>query len=59
MKFLRATIGVKRTDKIRNDVIRNELKVDNLNNTIKNYGEKWYAHIEGMDKRTLGRPRKR
>ena len=53
MKFLRATMGIKRSDKIRNDVIRNELKVDNLNNTIKNYREKWYAHIERMDDNRL------
>ena len=28
--ILRAIMGVKRSDKIRNDIIRNELKVDNL-----------------------------
>ena len=36
MKFLRTTMGVKRSDKVRNGVMRNELKVDNLNNIIKN-----------------------
>ena len=36
IKFLRS-MGVKRLDKIKNDVTRNLLKVDHLNNTIKNY----------------------
>ena len=44
MRFLRTRIEIKRPDKIRNVIIRDELKVENLNYI--NYREKWYNPIK-------------
>jgi hypothetical protein len=74
MKFLREIIGKTRRDRIRNDDIREQLKVDNIKIDIEKNRLRWYGHImrmadERIPKRTLemklrgrrprGRPRTR
>jgi hypothetical protein len=74
MKFLREIIGKTRRDRIRNDDIREQLKVDNIKIDIEKNRLRWYGHVmrmadERIPKRTLemtlrgrrprGRPRTR
>jgi hypothetical protein len=74
MRFLRATLGVTRQDRLTNEAIRKTLKVDNLNDTISKYTDNWFNHLTHMnhscfpcymlsykptEKRSLGRPRRR
>lgn len=74
MKFLRQVKGCTRRDRIRNDAIREELSIYNMNVKLKEYRGKWKEHLQRMDdsrlpkkifayepkgKRSLGRPRKR
>jgi hypothetical protein len=58
MKFLREIIGKTRRDRIRNDDIREQLKVDNIKIDIEKNRLRWYGHImrmadERIPKRTL------
>ena len=74
MKFLRSVKRCSRLDRIRNENIREELKIYNLNERIEENREKWKEHLNRMEneripkiirgyrpkgKRSLGRPRKR
>ncbi|XP_039281346.1 uncharacterized protein LOC120350716 [Nilaparvata lugens] len=74
MRFLRSVKGCTRLDLLRNEDIREELKVEPLNEEIKKYRNRWKAHIDRMPtgripvkalnyrpagKRDVGRPRKR
>jgi hypothetical protein len=74
MKYLREILGKTRRDKIRNDDIREQLKVDDIKNDIERNRLKWYGHVmcmadERIPKRMLemklsgrrprGRPRTR
>lgn len=45
MKFLRAVSGYKLSDQRRNEDIRHELNIFNLNDKIKEYREKWIEHL--------------
>lgn len=73
MRYLRAVKGVTRKDKIRNEVIRQDLKVEPIIETIKRQKMKWFGHMIRMEetrqtkrvwrarqthKRGRGRPRK-
>jgi uncharacterized GH25 family protein len=49
MRFLRATSGVTRQDRLTNEAIRKTLKVDNLNDTISKYRDNWFNHFTHMD----------
>jgi hypothetical protein len=74
MRFLRATSGVTRQDRLTNEAIRKALEGDNLNDTISKYIDNWFNHFTHMDhghfprymlsykptgKRNLSRPRNR
>ena len=74
MRFLRSVAGYRLTDRKRNCEIREELKVTELNETIKNYRVQWKDHLDRMNnkripkiayryrpngKRGLGRPKSR
>ena len=74
MRFLRKVKGCSRRDHIRNETIREELEIFNINERINDYKEKWKNHINRMDstriphlihkyqprgRRDVGRPRKR
>jgi hypothetical protein len=49
MRFVRATLGVTRPDRLTNEAIRKTLKVDNLNDTINKYRDNWFNHFTHMD----------
>ena len=74
MKFLRPIAGYTRLDKKRNIDIRQQLNIEELNNTIINYRTNWKYHVNRMTenripkaalrykpqgKRKPGRPKKR
>ena len=73
MRFLRGVKGCSRIDRIRNEMIRQEVQVFNLNEKIKFNRNTWQEHLERMqqyritvkarkykprERRNLGRPRK-
>lgn len=73
MKYLRAVKGVTRRDKIRNQKVREDLKVEPILEYMDRQKMKWFGHITRMgenrqvkrvwlarttDKKTRGRPRK-
>ena len=74
MRFLRSVVGVTRKDQVRNEDIRQSLKICSLNHKITKYRKNWKSHIERMDNdripksiykyqpngfRRIGRPKKR
>ena len=74
MKSLRLIKGVTKFDRLRNDDIRKELKVDSVLDIIERSRLRWYGHVKRMDeerypkkyldwrppgRRPVGRPRKR
>jgi hypothetical protein len=74
MKFLRSVKGCTREDKIRNEEIREELRIFNISEKIQGYHDRWVEHLERMvngrfsrealhyttkGRRDPGRPRKR
>jgi hypothetical protein len=48
MKFLREIIGKTRTDRIRNDNIREQLKVDDIKTDIEKNRLRWYGYVMRM-----------
>ncbi|KAJ4428996.1 hypothetical protein ANN_25992 [Periplaneta americana] len=73
MRFLRRVKGCTRRDLIRNEDIRKELNIYNINEKVEDYEEKWKEHLSRMDneripaliqqyqpkgKRDIGRSRK-
>jgi hypothetical protein len=48
MKFLRGILGKTRRDKIRNNDIREQLKVDDIKHDMKRKRLKWYGHAMRM-----------
>jgi hypothetical protein len=48
MKFLREILGKTRREKIRNDDIREQLKVDDIKNDIERKRLKWCGHVMRM-----------
>lgn len=74
MRFLRSTAGYSLRDRKRNEDIREELKIFNITDKIKDYRQQWKEHLERMEhdrlpkiyyryrakgRRSLGRPKKR
>ena len=74
MRVLRLIYGVTRRDRVRNEVIRQTLKVESVLTIIERNLLRWYGHVERMPdsrdvkrihkwkpnkKRPIGRPRKR
>lgn len=56
MKYLRRVLGVTRRDRIRNDTIREQLKVQPVAKWIENCQLRWYGHLKRMeDKRPVKR----
>jgi hypothetical protein len=55
MKFLREILGKTRRDKIRNDDIREQLKVDDIKNYIERNRLKWYGHVMRMSEERIPR----
>ena len=53
MWFLRAVKGCTRLDRIRNDDIRAELRMQPLNAKIKSYRNRWKEHVERMPARRI------
>lgn len=73
MKYLRGVKGITRRDKVRNETVRQELKVEPIIRTIERQQLKWLGHMVRMDeerqpkrvwqaraaqKRARGRPRR-
>ena len=73
MKYLRRIKGITRRDRVRNEVVRQELKVEPILKKIYKQQLKWYGHLMRMNdsrpvkkvwqarmtgKRKRGRPRK-
>jgi stalled ribosome rescue protein Dom34 len=48
MKFLREILGKTRRDKVKNDDIREQLKVDDIKYDIERNRLKWYGHVMRM-----------
>jgi hypothetical protein len=48
MKFLREILGKTRRHKIKNDDIREQLKVDDIKYDIERNRLKWYGHVMRM-----------
>lgn len=56
MKYLRKVKGVTRTDKIKNEIIREELGAEPVNAIIERQELRWFGHLVRMNKE---RPTKR
>jgi hypothetical protein len=55
MRFLRSVKGYTRLDKIRNEVIRKELKISGMQDVISKHKQNWINHIERMDNTKLSK----
>jgi hypothetical protein len=49
MRFLRSVKGCTREDKIRNEEIREELRIYNSSEKIEDYHDRWVEHLERME----------
>ncbi|XP_075213729.1 uncharacterized protein LOC142319938 [Lycorma delicatula] len=49
MRFLRAIIRITRKDKVRNDEVRQQLNIFNLNGKIIENRNNWKQHVDQMD----------
>jgi uncharacterized Fe-S cluster-containing protein len=45
MKFLRGILGKTRRDKVRNNDVREQLKVDDIKHDMERNRLKWYGHV--------------
>lgn len=74
MRYLRSVAGISRLEHMRNEEIRNELQIEELNQLVKDYQSKWMHHLDRMEeerfpkiafqyrpegRRDVGRPRLR
>ena len=55
MKMLRFAMGVTRKDKIRNEYIKNTVKVERLRMKMREGRLRWYGHIMRRDQKYVGR----
>ena len=55
MKMLRFAMGVTRKDKIRNEYIRNTVKVEQLGMKMREGRLRWYGHVMRRDQEYVGR----
>ena len=55
MRMLRFAMGVTRKDKIRNEYIRDIVKVEQLGVKMRERRKKWYGHVMRRDKEYVGR----
>jgi hypothetical protein len=53
MKFLRAAVGKNWRDRIRNMYIRGELKMEGIQNQIKQIRLRWFGHVKRMDEHRI------
>jgi len=53
MCFLRGVTGYTRLDKIRGEVIRNELQISGIQDVRLKYKQNWINHLERMDNTRL------
>ena len=53
MRFLRSVKGYTRLDKIRNEVIKKELKISGIKDVKSKYKQNWINHLERMDNTRL------
>ena len=53
MRFLRSVKGYTRLDKIRSEVIRNELEISGIQDVRLKYKHNWINHLERMDNTRL------
>lgn len=74
MRYLRAIKGITRRDRIRNEIVRTELKVEPILSNIERQHLKWFGHLirmedqrqpkriwqtKAQERRTRGRPKKK
>jgi hypothetical protein len=50
MIFFKSVKGCTREDKIRNEEIREELRIYNISEKIQDYHDRWVEHLERMEK---------
>ena len=55
MKMLRFAMGVTRKDKIRNEYIRSNVKVERLGMKMREGRLRWYGHVMRRDQEYVGR----
>ena len=55
MKMLRFAMGVTRKDKIRNEHIRNTVKIERLGMKMREGRLRWYGHVMRRDQEYVGR----
>ncbi|KAL1447828.1 hypothetical protein WDU94_001914 [Cyamophila willieti] len=55
MRMLRWSCGVTRLDRIRNEVIRNKIKVTEVSKKIQERRLQWYGHVERRDESYIGK----
>jgi hypothetical protein len=48
MSFLRAVKGCIRQNGLRNEDIRNELRIEQIQDKLSNYRQNWETHLERM-----------
>jgi ATP-dependent Lon protease len=53
MKFLRHLLGITKSDKEKNQSIREKTGAQNIVKEIKQYQQKWLQHVERMDTNRL------
>lgn len=53
MRFLRRIKGCTREDRLRNEAIREELQIYNINDKIEEQKENWRQHLHRMDNRRI------
>ena len=55
MKMCRWACGWTRMDRVRNETVRNRLKVEKITDRLRRARLKWYGHVERRDENYVGR----
>ena len=55
LKMVRWALGVTRKNKIRNEYVRRTEKIAKLGDKLQNARLRWYGHVKGEKKTTLGK----